>query len=479
MPPLPPGEREAAPRETEPAPSDLQAPTADMAEDLLADSYGTGYGAQSAAPNMIGDFFGGSAQRIVLRNTVPFSLHVRGFLAPGSPGGPGASNAVLIYEAGSGPPNDFTTAGPGVDASGDTFADTFPISEPIPPNDSPVSPGPGFVFDGGTAVFTNTVALTTAQDGVFQDGNIWFATYSFSETLTVEVPAAGGAVVRRVKLCENNSPIPRDRLFWNYNFFNNVPGGFGDISRCVFGFEKTFRSGGMSMDVRFPFASTVSVNQIAEGVGSKSTQFGNLTAIWKSLMYEDDRLLFSGGCGVAVPTSEDTRLYRRDGRQILRINNDAVHLLPFVAMLWTPGESGFFQGFLQLDVDTNGNAAFGDPAGVRLPRLGTLQDATYMFLDMTAGYWLYQNEYSNVVRGIAPVIELHYSTTLQDTESLTGGGITISSLSRRFDVLNLTAGTHVTLANQIAVTAGLSVPLRSGDDQQFDIEAMVLANWYF
>ncbi|MGE0760709.1 MAG: hypothetical protein AB7F89_14655 [Pirellulaceae bacterium] len=492
QPPSMPGQRPGSPSDRPTRPDEAPQPPSDTAppagetpptdqglgDELFNDSLGSGYGYESAAPNLIGDFFGGGSQRVLITNTVPFSLHVRGTITSGLPGSP---TATLIFENANslGPANDFATNGVGTDASGDGQADTFPITEPIPPNDSPTTPGTGFVFDGGTVVYTDSNGLTTAQNGTFGNGELWFAEYSFSETTHVDVPGGGGSVVRRIKLGENNSPDPRDRIYWNFNHFNNVPNGFGDVNRYVFGFEKTFRDRGMSFDVRLPFASTLASEQIAEGAGSKDIEFGNATITWKTLLYETDELLISGGFGVGVPTADDTRLYRLDGRQILQIDNAAVHLLPYVAMSATPRENWFVQGFLQFDIDANGNPIAGDVTGVSIERIGKLHDATYLFLDGSIGYWLYRNPYGRTLTGVTPVIELHYSTTLQDADAATGNGLTVQGVSQRFDVLNMTLGTHLLLGQQLVVTPAIGLPLRSGDDQQFDIEAMVLANWNF
>ncbi len=62
-----------------------------------------------------------------------------------------------------------------------------------------------------------------------------------------------------MKLSENTSPIPRDRVFVNYSYFDNVPlqqGGV-DVNRFVPGFEKTFFNGITSVEVRAPMASTL------------------------------------------------------------------------------------------------------------------------------------------------------------------------------------------------------------------------------
>lgn len=71
------------------------------------------------------------------------------------------------------------------------------------------------------------------------------------------IPTAGGT--RRVKISENMSPIPRDRVFFDYNDFQNalfVPnpstgGGYStSVQRYMPGFEKTFFNGWASINIR-------------------------------------------------------------------------------------------------------------------------------------------------------------------------------------------------------------------------------------
>jgi hypothetical protein len=187
----------------------------------------------------------------------------------------------------------------------------------------------------------------------------------------------------------------------------------------------------------------------------------------------------SGGLGVALPTGRDTRLFRAGGNQILQLENESVHLLPYVAMLHLARESSLFvQGFLQFDIDANGNSISGDLAGQALQPLGTMHDATLMFADVGVGFQLYQDP-NTILTAIVPTVELHYSSTLQDADSVSGAGITVAGQSQRLDVLNMTAGAHFLFGDRLVVTPGIAVPLRTGDDRQFDFEATVLANWYF
>ena len=76
---------------------------------------------------------------------------------------------------------------------------------------------------------------------------------------------AGGD--RRVKVAENNSAIPQDRILFNYNHFHNaiernrrdlvgpvVSDGQFDVDRCTFGIEKTFLDGLWSVEIRMLLA---------------------------------------------------------------------------------------------------------------------------------------------------------------------------------------------------------------------------------
>ena len=429
-------------------------------------------------PNVVGDFYGGGSGLATI--TVPRSFHTFGRTVIGMPTDP---NSVLVFELDGTPPfNDFTTVGPGSDVTGDGNMDTFAMSEPVPPTDAPTSPGPNFTFDGGTVVYTNSPTETTAQNGAFADDELWYASYSY--TGTVEIPPGVGVAVRRIKIAENNSPIPRDRYYLDFKHFRDVKGGFGDVSRYTFGFEKTFSEGRFSFDTRLPFAATLDVDQFASGMGSnsglRSVESGNVTFILKQVFRETEQFLVSGGLGVAVPTGSDTRLFLSDGTPVLAVENKSVHVLPYLAGLWSPGERFYLQSFLQVDVAANGNPVRGNIAGGVLPQIGVVQDATLLFVDVSSGYWVYRDRTgSRLLRGLAGIAELHYNTTSQDADIVTAPGIDIRGLSSRFDVLNATFGFQTEIGEALTITTAMTFPLRNRDDRQFDNEIAVLANLFF
>src|SRR5690606_12708154 len=126
-------------------------------------------------------------------------------------------------------------------------------------------------------------------------------------------------------------------------------------------------------------------------------ELGNVTAFLKALMWESDTFSWSAGVGMTIPTADDVRV-EAGGRTILEIEHSAYHVLPFLGLLWTPSDRCFAQGLLQYDIDANGNPVHlssfnnGIPTG-NLSKIGTADDATYAFIDLGIGYWMYRNRH--------------------------------------------------------------------------------------
>ena len=372
--------------------------------------------------------------------------------------------------------------------SGDGQPDTYQIGEPL--NSAPAAPGPGtIVYVGGNAVYTGVPAIpgvdpaTQAADGSVGQGNNWNLIFAHEfvpdpNTALINIPVGGDVAVRRIKISENNSPQPRDRVIFNYNFLSDVITGVGDVNRYTLGIEKTFYDGNASLEVLLPVGATLGSDQFVDRPGGRFTEIGNLTAIWKHVLYQNECTLASGGLGVAIPTADDGKVFF-NGAPILRIESQSVRLLPFLAVLRDPGRRMFWQSMLQLDIDVNGNPAFGDITGENLDQIGVLQDPTLMFMDFSLGYWLRRCKCKHGISGIASLAELHYSTTLQDSDEVTGNGLSVTSFSQRYDTLDLTVGAAFVWADWAAIRPAVVIPLRDGDDRQFDYQAMVQMNFKF
>jgi hypothetical protein len=75
------------------------------------------------------------------------------------------------------------------------------------------------------------------------------------------------------------------------------------------------------------------------------------------------------------------------------------------------------------------------------------------------------------------MVELHYTTTLQNMDLVTGplgsiGATDIGGAGRR-DVLNLTAGVNLQLGPLSSLTIAGVAPLKTGVDREFDSEFVV------
>jgi hypothetical protein len=299
------------------------------------------------------------------------------------------------------------------------------------------------------------------------------------------VPIAAGD--GPTKVADDTSPLPMDRVFFDYNFFNNAlltaNGDNIGLNRYSFGVEKTFFDGNASVEVKAPVDAGLNDFQdvAADTLANEGTVFGNLAVVPKVLLYRDDAFALAGGMTIGTPTAPDGEL-RVSSFQDIRIQNQSVHLAPFLGMLVVPGERWFSISYLQFDFDANG-----DPVDVTFGSQtfhGKLRDPTLMYADVSIGYWLYRNELDgggrSYVTGIAPIIELHYTTTLQDAQGFKAFGSGVVPLAERIDVLNLTAGLQFALGSYSWLSVAGVAPLRTEPaDKLFDAEVIVQFNRRF
>jgi hypothetical protein len=320
-------------------------------------------------------------------------------------------------------------------------------------------------------------------------------------TGTFSLPIAGGGS-RVGKISENDSPIPRDRIFFSYNHFQNVfqisetpqfpPGPTlirqEPIDRYTLGFEKTFFDGWTSIEVRMPLLGGIDTQ--LQTVGFSSTgNIGNLTVVLKSLLYMDNATAVGAGVAIETPTGTDT--FTRINTTRLQFRNDAAHLLPYIGFVWSPGDprwgwgSGLFlSGFAQIDINANGNRVdVVDRNNMPTQTLGTLTDQNLGFLDLAAGYWLYRDPNAPRLTGLAAVTELHYTTTLQNIDringNVNGAAFALNSTGNRFDVLNGTIGVQALLFDASSLRVAGVFPLGNEDRRLFDSEVQVQFNRRF
>jgi hypothetical protein len=313
---------------------------------------------------------------------------------------------------------------------------TVPPGANVPSMTTPSAPTPGPSISaaeavGGTAPAGGGSDVASAAPnmiGDFLGGSI--ARLRVASNVYRPIANRGG-----MKISENESPRPVDRVFVNYNYFNNVslfpaggsPAGSGssfNLHRETFGFEKTFLDGDGSFGVRLPVLQSDSLaNSTVDG-------FGDLTLIFKYALVNDCRTgdVLSAGMCVTLPTGRNVIL--EDGHHL-----DSVLFQPWGGFVYS--------------VDRLYSIGF---AGVVIPT--DSRDASFMFFDLGLGYRLYQAcDDNHVLTQVLPTVEFHSTIPLNHNGLDSGGDIVITNQ------FVMTAGVHIGLWNCTYLTVAGAIPV--------------------
>ena len=340
----------------------------------------------------------------------------------------------------------------------------------------------------GTTLFEQSDSGALLQAGVdtLSGGEDFDAFYFFSYgvDLDLPVPGVGSGATGVEKLAQGSSVFPRDRVFFNYGYFDDTRLAAGGVSynRFTPGFEKTVFDGQGSIEFRLPFASTVDNPINANGAtGTGDVRFGNLQVYLKYLLGSHDWMAFSGGLGISIPTERDLLVQLSDGTPLVTIENEAIHLQPFLAAALTPDDRFFAQAILQFDFDANGNPVAINQTGVGLARSGTLQNASMLYVDISTGYWIIQGSPSSShwLSALAGIFEIHHNQSLSGQDSVSQGGLSISAQSGSVSETNLVVGAIAEIAGNSNLSLGYVVPVSSDSSRQFDGALRATVDWRF
>lgn len=461
-------------------------------------------GSSRHVPAFMGDFFGGGRYQPVFlpgiagdwnnAGDLPTSWDVdsNGFAVAdflGLPGGLKSTEQLVDGTTG-----NIVNGLPYTDTNGDTFAYVFTDPEAVAQ-----LLGIGLVFQGGSATRSGgpeDSKLTSADEF---EGTVDARVISL---LIADIPLS--ATAGRVKLSENSSPIPRDRILMNYSYFSNVglaPGGV-NVNRITPGFEKTLFSKNLSLEVRTPMAVTLDQDLQLNQTGGLSSQgfnqveMGDVTATLKAMFYQSESTALSAGMGMSFPTSDDISLRLSSGVESLRIDHRSVHVMPFVGGVYTPNDRFFGQWIAQVDVATNPdpvlmnldpNGLFSQSTASGLQRTGAMTDPTFLYLDGNVGYWTYRSEDPNEsgLSGLAVVSELHYNRSLQNFDEVSSSipgfdpayKFTVGNSRAYLEQLNFMVGCVAEIGGNSVISTGYAVPLTGSPI--FSGEFRMTYNYYF
>jgi hypothetical protein len=241
------------------------------------------------------------------------------------------------------------------------------VTIPPPSTKEPVTPTvptPTIPEERFAALTSETVALESPN----MIGNLLFGSHSVGFFINrtqgaTFINSLGSTNISNPKVADDNSPIPRDRFSFRYNFFHDAqqvtgissaPGVFDpqlqafvqgtttknyNVNEYTFQFEKTFLNQQASIELRVPFStglasklnlSAANVTGIGQGVdlngvplvppvqaiqvvetpqntlGHEDTEWGNLSLIFKGLLCKNNCFAISAGLALGIPTGQDT-----------------------------------------------------------------------------------------------------------------------------------------------------------------------------
>jgi hypothetical protein len=266
--------------------------------------------------------------------------------------------------------------------------------------------------------------------------------------------------VRGFKIAENQSPQPQDRIYYTFNFYDDLNSALNarlgspitgiNVYREILGFEKTFADKQGSIGLRMPI-DTLSAGSTIRGLGGTSTAVGDLAIIFKYVLLSnrDTGSLLSGGMLVTAPTGPN----QFAGFQNIRSPHNAA-LQPYLGFIYNVGDL-YFHGFSAIDVPTNPN------------------DVTIWYNDVGVGYYLYRApEPDRLISVIAPTFEVHVNTPLNHRDPFN-----FRDFAGTPDVVDFTFGINIGLFKRGLLSVGYVDPVTG--PRPFNGEVMALLNIRF
>jgi hypothetical protein len=268
--------------------------------------------------------------------------------------------------------------------------------------------------------------------------------------------------VRNFKISENQSPQPQDRIFYDFNYFNNLNSAINTADKTQvthmkayvhqWGFEKTFDDGNGSFGMRLPLDTLTADSPNGNISTPTTTALGNLTIFGKYVLKRNQETgsLISVG-GAITPSTATSRF--AGAPYITSLNT--TYFQPFIGYIWNVSEKCYIQGFGALDVPVN-NA-----------------DVTLLYNDVGVGYYLYRdNDPGAFLSAVVPTFEVHVNTPLNHRNAFN----TFDPAASPYTT-NLTYGLNLLFSRRAMLTAALVTPVTN--PRPFDAEAVLFLNIYF
>jgi hypothetical protein len=271
--------------------------------------------------------------------------------------------------------------------------------------------------------------------------------------------------VRGLKISENQSPLPQDRVYFTFDYFDNLnkklnrdfesPLGNLQAYRYIFGFEKTFDGGWGSIGLRFPI-DTISAKSVIpvkfNTLAGTFTSVNDLSIIGKYVIRSnvDTGSIISTGLVVTPPTGP-----RQFAGAPFLNSPHTITFQPYLGYIWNFSRRWTLHGF----------SAFDFPADPNL--------VTIMYNDVGLIYYAYRSaDPDRFLQTIAPTFEVHVNTPFNHRDAFNP-----NDPSGTPDFVNLTYGINFQFRQRSVLTFGIVTPVTG--PRPFDLEALALLNIFF
>jgi hypothetical protein len=380
--------------------------------------------------------------------------------APGVPGAPMAAPAPGAPGAapGAAPQPGMEQPAPGAETPPGTAAPTTAAEAAAAAEGAA---GPGF---GGAAGGTGGLGFNMVGD----EGGYRLHSLANSGGTVGPIPPPGPRQtsapfpsVRNFKISENQSPRPQDRIFFDFNYYNNLNATIDrhdqvplrDIKayRYLWGFEKTFNDGKGSIGMRLPL-NTLTADSVNGAISTPTTSaLGNLTIFGKYILEQNRQTGSLISVGLALTPNTGPSQFA-NSKYVFGLNT--MYFQPFLGYIWNI-DRFYLQGFLALDAPVS------------------TQDVTMLYNDIGFGYYVYKAQSPDAfLSAVAPTFEIHVNNPLNHRDPFNRFDIAGTQ-----DVVNLTYGINFLLMRQAVMTFAFITPVSS--PKPYDTELALLFNWYF
>jgi hypothetical protein len=274
--------------------------------------------------------------------------------------------------------------------------------------------------------------------------------------------------IRSMKISENQSPRPQDRVFFSFNYFQGVndqvnqklqaPIGYTQIFRYVAGFEKTFFDGQGSIGIRAPLDNITANSSVPKQFGSfggTSTAIDNISIFMKYILLEnrDNGNLMSAGLAISPPTGPG----RFAGLNSFASIVNTTSFQPFIGYILNTGRF-YVHGFTIVDVPASN------------------QDVTLLYNDVGFGYFLVKPDPSSSLNPLISLVALTFEVHVTDPLNHRGA-LNPRDPVGMADIVDFTYGLNVGIFSRTLLTFGIVTPITS--PKPYDFEAMAFLNFYF